>query len=319
MENSSVDKEAIEAVIDYLDSGDENSEVSTANVDYGSEVEEEAQEEQEAEPIQSLPRLPSSVPLANGALPATAAQIAQEQNEREEYEEQMLKDAEREAYLQELQKQAQMSAANQAAEIVRQRVAEEKKAAQRSMTQQAKDARQAEKLIDNSGLFDEEHSENVRIMNDYRNKYKGRIPYNFRARYTIDLKPSVVKQEREECETMINRTDLPKILANAIKQIAGGLEGLSLLANFPAFNLAGLQAELSPAIDAGYVDEELEILSIKYAKWLARSPEERLAFKLGSYVLQTAVDNYKIQTGLMPPKRTRPAVSEQMKRKASGL
>ena len=59
----------------------------------------------------------------------------------------------------------------------------------------------------------------------------------------------------------------------------------------PQLNLDGISEDYKVNAESGYFDPELEQISIKWASWLAREPEERLLWKLGWIFTRRALQN----------------------------
>lgn len=259
-------------------------------------------------------RPPSKVPLASGKTPAEeqaerlqAQQAVEEQEYLSRPEVQQAVEEDQRALKKEIQQET-------VKEIVRQRAEAVRKNVTRDATQKAKEQRQLEKLVDKSGYFEEEHHENCRVMNLYRDKYRGRINYRFKAHYTVDMPVDRVRQERREFEVILSTQDLPTVMKDFSKKLCA-LETGSIMLNLPWLDLSGLEERAIHNVDSGYFDEEFEQLAIRWSSYLARSPEERTAFKFGWMILQTAMENRSGTKRKPVPKD----VKERFSRKTSDL
>jgi hypothetical protein len=166
----------------------------------------------------------------------------------------------------------------------------------------AREYTKLQKIIENSGYLNKEHERDCRIMNRYKQLYEGKIPFKFRPKYNWDLKYNIVKQEREECEFVIRSYTLPGLLKKAALGLSAIIEWGSTVFMGPwlGYDLEGFSEDIETAVmgkpESGIepqCDEEFELLAIKYADWLSRSPEERLLFKLGHVMIMRAMINRK--------------------------
>lgn len=185
--------------------------------------------------------------------------------------------------------------------LARQTAEAARKNAYRDATVRAKEQRKLEKAVDKSGLFEQEHYDNVRVMNSYRQEYSNKINFRFRPNYTVDMKPEVVKNERKQFEILLNSQDLPTIMKDLLCKLFESVEKLSVWANLPYANLARVAETVKLNADSGYFDEEIKQLAIAWQPWLARGPEQRLLVKLGIIVGQVASENAGLRIQHVPP------------------
>jgi hypothetical protein len=280
------------------------------------EVEEENEEEEVYAP--DTPRPISIVPLADSGKSPAEEKAEFEQNQQEQAREQFLQREDTQVRFAEdtskLEKQIHLDTIR---EIPKQRAAEIKKNLVRDATLLAKEEKKLQKTIDKSGVFNEEHESNCRIMNLYRDKYRGKINYNFRSNYHTGLDYMKTKQERKDFETILYTQDVPTLIKDMIKKVAGSLEAISLALNWPLFDLSELEYKVEVNVDSGSFDEEIEQIVIKWSEYFSRSPEERLGGKLFMVVSKTLSDNFKRKKGvnIRPP----PPISKERMNRTNDL
>lgn len=236
----------------------------------------------------SEPRPKSTVPLAD--IGKSPAELEAEQYKRVQEQQEEIEKEEGPTGVTKAEFNRKI-AAETAVQIGKQNAERAFKNASKSATEKAKLQMKLDKAIDKSGFFDDEHRENCRKMNQYRDKYNGRINFVFKREYGPSMKPDYLKQCVHEVETILNTQDLPTVLKKMGIQVVNALEILSIAAGYEWFNLSGLTKDCEINAKSGYFDEELEQISIKWAAYFARPPEERLLLKLGMMIAQKIGEN----------------------------
>ncbi len=223
---------------------------------------------------------PSSVPLADGTIPILQQEEEKQMELAEKWDEEFQKVPDPTP----AQFKAQIAAniAREAANDARERM---KIDAETTYKTQQKFKKTADHLLVN------DCAELVRKLNSYKQKYKGIINYKFRNHYDITLGFNVLSTECKEVEIILNTQNLPTALKEIGLHLCEIVEIMVEYLGIPNFSLKGLTYDYKVNSDSGFFDSELEQLSIKWASWLAREPEERLAWKLGSIVVRRAINN----------------------------
>jgi hypothetical protein len=175
-------------------------------------------------------------------------------------------------------------------QVGQQRAQEVRKNFTRSATARAKEAHATAKAIDNSGLFDEEHSKNVHLMRHYKTTYGNKVQWKWRNTYDSSIKPHVLANEVKEFDYMLKIRDAPAQCKYFAVLIAKFVEEATL--NFGIPYLQGFEKRMQVLIygipEYGVppkIEDEFELLALKYYAFFARTPEEKLGWKVAQEVL----------------------------------
>jgi len=243
-------------------------------------------------PLIDIPKAPTIEGQLEEKKRKQEEEIASRMSEAESIERRMM---EEQLIREELKKQTPaMKAGKIAGEIAKQTAEEMREIAKKKIqsTPNEKQEKEAKKMFEN--LTEEEtirkHRSNVKIMNDYKLKYEGKIPYQFEREYTMKMKPEYVSQCREEVSKILNTMHVPTFLGHLL--IFGCNFGESLIEslNFPILQpLIGVSKDIEECLDKGFFDDELEQLAIEMQDYFACGPSGRLFYK----ILMICVGRYK--------------------------
>ncbi len=268
-------------------------------------------------------RPPSTITLADGTKPVAPIEVESEsEDELEEEDGPTVEDIEE--MLEQMNPpsptpqptRAQINA-EAAREIGREKAREAMKRSNVDVATQLKEQKKVEKSAQD--IFEEENIEICRVMNGYRNEYKGKINYRFRPHYTPDIKRSILLAEKHEVETILNCQDAPTMLKDVLVKGSEFIEKFSLWLGWEEFNLNQFADDIAISAKSGYFKSELDQLSISWASWLAQPPEYRLAMKMGWIFLRRITDNSPTLNGSSRKMQAPVSISQEKLRTYSDL
>ncbi len=172
-------------------------------------------------------------------------------------------------------------------------------AARNSRTDNAKAAQAAErkmaKLVDQagkaSGAVDAEHQENVRMLQSYKEKYEGKVFYQFKKKYGYDMSKEAALQELHNIRLVLNSQDTPTVMKMLVGKVAEITELLCNAMGYKYANAADLADTIKLSVKEGYFDPEIDQLAIEWAPWFGQKPLNRLLWKYAGLCGATFLKN----------------------------
>ena len=171
--------------------------------------------------------------------------------------------------------------------------------------------KQTKKVVEQSGLFeeevDQEHASNVRKLNEYKRRYQNRKVFEeFPWRKTNYTYSNISKNDGiallKEIVSIARTEFAEPFIEQRIVDLAGVIKTrYSLLLKDPV-SLRDYAQNVSLAIDSGLMASEVEEIAVEHADWFNQGPITRLIMKL----IQIAAETKK---GIPTPINVRSSVS----------
>lgn len=142
--------------------------------------------------------------------------------------------------------------------------------------EQMRAQKQFTKMADKVLSEDDQECEHLAfILNNYKKLYGKKISYNFRARYTPSIGLANLRAEKKEVDILLQVTNLPTMMGEAMKSVSEWIEKASLYFNSPYFDATGFTHDVELAVDSHYFEMEFEQLALELAQYFIRPPAER--------------------------------------------